>query len=601
MYRSESALNRHLFGNVRPGDVVARNGVRFIALFRDGGLPRGRSARRAGLATLTIVAAVVLFAACGGHRKTPAPAPTSAPVLGGGAVAYPAPRTPYVVGAGQRYTSVQSAIDAAPEGAVIYIKNGTYREEVRPKTGQTLLGETRDGARIDGANAVGSSWWHRDGHYWYFQDPWPLVGRTVGSWDGVTPDIDAQSNDLLHRDDIPLLHKMKLSQVGAGDFYVDYRSKRLYVADNPAGHRFQLSVRPVGIGDGTRDAKNVTIENLTVEKTATAFNQAGIEMNSGWVVKDCLVLGNHGRGISTTVDDTIAGTAAPLVGSYPGGGARTSAQRGRAGSMQVVLSGSLGIGGSGSLGGQPDRFGHPSGNDDSPGADYDNNIHITNTDVGWSNVERFSYWDEGGGVKLSLRNGVTLDGDWIHDSYGPGAWFDTANRNIEVTNSLFADNLAAGVWYEANPGPYQGGITIEKSTFRRNGNTSLGRNRDFQARGQYSGIFLSDSADVVVRDNFIQVGTVGGFGIAEHYGGRTKPANYTIEHNVISIGIPTAAIGFGADGSNFTFDYNTVLTWGTVTPKSTLYSLGSTTFASWRSKGRDVHGAIAASASPPSD
>jgi hypothetical protein len=395
-----------------------------------------------------------------------------------------------------------------------------------------------------------------------------------------------------------LLHKMKRGQVGAGDFYVDYAAKRVYVTDDPAGHRFELSVRPVGIGDGTRDAKNVTIANLTVEKTASAFNQAGIEMNSGWTVKDCLVLGNHGRGISTTVNDTITGTSSPVVGTYAGGGARASAQHGQAGSMRVLLSGSLGIGGSGSLGGQPDQYGHASGNDDSPGADYDNNIAITNTDVGWSNVERFSYWDEGGGIKLALRNGVSLAGDWIHDSYGPGAWFDTANRNIAVTASLFEDNLAAGVWYEANPGPYQGGITIEKNTFRRDGNTSLGRNRDFSARGQYSAIFLSDSANVVVSDNFIQVGTVGGFGIAEHYGGRTSPANYTIEHNVISIGIPTAAIGFSADGEDFTFDYNTVLTWGKVTPTATLFSLGATTFASWQSKGRDSHGAIAAT-SPP--
>jgi hypothetical protein len=518
--------------------------------------------------------------------------------VSGGAVAYPAPDTPYVVGAGQRYATVQAAIDAAPEGAVIYITDGTYREEVRPKSGQTLVGQTRDGARIDGANAVSAAAWHRDGRYWYFQDPWPLVGRTQGTWNGVSPDIDAQSNDLLHRDDIPLLHTMKLSQVGDGDFYVDYGTRRVYVADDPAGHRFELSVRPVGVGDGTRDAKNVTIENLTVEKTATAFNQAGIEMNSGWVVRDCLVLGNHGRGISTTVDNTITGTRPPVVGTYAGGGGRTSAQRGQAGSMRVLLSGSLGIGGSGSLGGQPDRFGHPSGNDDSPGADYDNNIHVTNTDIGWSNVERFSYWDEGGGLKLALRNGVALDGDWIHDSYGPGAWFDTNNRNITVRGSLFEDNLAAGVWYEANPGPYDGGVTIERNTFRRNGNTTLGSNRDFEGRGQYSGIFLSDSADAVVRDNFIEVGTIGGFGIAEHYGGRTAPADYTIEHNVISIGIPTAAFGFGTDGSGFTFDYNTVLTWGRVNPRSTLFSLGATTFSSWQSKGRDVHGAIATTSAP---
>jgi len=556
--------------------------------------------RRRALVTLLLLMGAAALAACsGGHPSAPATGgPTAAPTVGGGAVDYPAPTTPYTVGPGQAYSTVQSAIDAAPEGATIYIHNGTYREEVTPKRGQTLLGQTRDGARIDGANAVDASLWRRDGRFWYFQDPWPLVGVTQGSWNGVTPDLNAQSNDLLHRDDIPLPHMAKLSHVRAGEFYVDYDRKRVYVADDPAGHRFELSVRPIGIADATRTALNVTIENLTVEKTASAFNQAGIEMNSGWVVKDCLVLGNHGRGISTTVDDTIIGTRPPVVGSYAGGGARASAQRGQAGSMQVLLSGSLGIGGSPNLGHQSDRFGHPSGDDDAPGADYDNNITITNTDVGWSNVERFSYWDEGGGIKFSLRNGVRLTGNWVHDSYGPGAWFDTNNRNITVTGGLFEDNLAAGVWYEANPGPYDGGITITKSTFRRNGNTSLGRGRDFDGRGQYSQIFLSDSAHVVVQDNFLQVGTVGGFGVAEHFGGRTKPADYTIENNVVSIGIPTAAFGFALDGDGFTFDHNTVLTWGEVTPSSNLYSLGANSFAAWQKAGRDVHGAIAAIATP---
>jgi len=546
-----------------------------------------RKPRRAALLTAGLAAVVALLAACDGGGGTGTPSapgtleqgtPTAAPK--GNAASYPAPNTPYVVGAGQRYRTIQQAVDAAPEGATIYIRNGTYREGVIPKSGQTLQGESRDGTRIDGANAVDRSWWHRDGKLWYFDDPWPLRGKVQALWDGVSPDIDALDTDLLHRDNVPLLHKAERGQVGAGDFWIDYSAHRVYIADNPAGHSFELAVRRVGVGDTHTTATNVSVVNLTVENTATGFNEAGIEMGDGWTVKDCLVLGHHGRGINTGLNNTIIGTIAPTTGSYSGGGARTSDQQGHPGSMQVLLNGELGIGADPNL---------------NPVQPNGNNVQIVNTEIGWSNVERYSYWDEAGGLKLSGLNGVTLSGDWIHDSYGAGAWFDTGNANLSVTGSLFEDNLAAGIWYEAN----DGGLQVIKNTFRDNGNTSLAMNRLFDARGQYSAVFLSDSSNADVDQNFIQVGTEGGFGIASHYGGRIHPADYRIHGNVISIGIPTAAFAFGSDGDNITFTDNSVLTWGRVTPTSNLFSLGATSFTAWQAAGHDTSGIIAAIAAPP--
>jgi hypothetical protein len=513
-------------------------------------------------------------------------------------VAYPPPDTPYVVGVGQRYPTVQAAIDAAPEGAVIYIKNGTYREGVRPKSRQTLQGETRDGARIDGANAVDPGAWRRDGRYWYFQDPWPLRGYIASRWDGDAPDVDAQAADLLHRDDVPLLHKKSLEAVGPGDFWVDYGARRVYTAADPAGKKFELSVRRVGIGDGNRSATDVTIQNLTVEKTATFFNEGGVEMNKGWTIRDSLVLGHHGRGVQTSVDNTIVGTNAPFTDPYRGGGAENSAQRGRPGSMQIMYSGSLGVGGSFRIN-SPDRFGTPSGSGDQPPSNYSNNVKILRAEIGWSNAEHYSYMDEGGGIKLLLRKDVLVDGVWVHGSYGPGVWFDTYNRDIEVRGSLLEDNLAAGLWYEANPGPFTGGIRVHHNTFRRNGNTPLGMNREFDRRGQFAGIFISDSANMEIDNNYVEVGRLGGFGIAEHYGARTHPANLIIHHNVISIGIPTAAMGFAADGPNFQFDYNKILTWGQVNPSSQLFSLGGDTFTAWQARGRDQSGGIVMASAPP--
>jgi hypothetical protein len=471
---------------------------------------------------------------------------------------------------------------------------------VRPKTRQTLQGETRTGARINGANAVDAGAWHQEGRHWYFQSPWPLRGHIRNHWDGDTPDVDALAADVLHRDDVPLLHKKSLAAVGPNDFWVDYGAKRVYVAADPEGRKFELSVRRVGVGDGNRGVTNVVIQNLTVEKTATFFNEGGVEMSKGWTIKDCLVLGHHGRGIQTSVDNKIIGTNSPFTTPYPGDGAESSAQRGRSGSMQIMYSGSLGVGGSFHID-TPDRFGTGSGGGDQPPSAYSNNINVLRAEIGHSNAGHFRYMDEGGGIKLLFRKDVLVDGVWVHNSYGPGVWFDTNNREIEVKGSLFEDNLAAGLWYEGNPGPHTGGINVHHNTFRRNGNTPLGMNRDFDGRGQFSGIFISDSADMEIGHNYFEVGTQGGFGIAEHYGARTHPANLNVHHNVISIGIPTAAMGFAADGPNFRFDHNKVLTWGQVNPGSRLFSLGGDTFSSWQSRGRDPSGKVIAVSAPPQD
>jgi polygalacturonase len=85
----------------------------------------------------------------------------SPPDCGGRFVAFAqAPASAYTVGAGQRFATVQAALDAAPEGATIAIYPGTYREVVRmTKPGQRLvgLGATREDVVIEEAQSAGTS------------------------------------------------------------------------------------------------------------------------------------------------------------------------------------------------------------------------------------------------------------------------------------------------------------------------------------------------------------------------------------------------------------------------------------------------------------
>ena len=54
-----------------------------------------------------------------------------------------------VCASGCDYDTIQGAIDAAPEGAVVSIGNGTYHESLRVEKGLTLDGASRTGTRID--------------------------------------------------------------------------------------------------------------------------------------------------------------------------------------------------------------------------------------------------------------------------------------------------------------------------------------------------------------------------------------------------------------------------------------------------------------------
>jgi nitrous oxidase accessory protein len=53
------------------------------------------------------------------------------------------------------YSTIQSAIDAAPEGAVIYVKSGVYHENLRVNKSVSLVGESYDSTVIDGNASEG--------------------------------------------------------------------------------------------------------------------------------------------------------------------------------------------------------------------------------------------------------------------------------------------------------------------------------------------------------------------------------------------------------------------------------------------------------------
>ena len=97
-------------------------------------------------------------------------------------------------------------------------------------------------------------------------------------------------------DDTPLTQALSKDAVKAGSFYFDYAGERIYLADDPAGHKIEATV---GAFAFKSLASNVLIENLTIEKYASPAQAGAIHSlgAQGWTVKNSEIRLNSGAGI----------------------------------------------------------------------------------------------------------------------------------------------------------------------------------------------------------------------------------------------------------------------------------------------------------------
>ena len=73
-------------------------------------------------------------------------------------------------------------------------------------------------------------------------------------------------------DDKPLQRVGSLGELGPGKFFFDYGAQKIYIGDNPTGHRGRGSGRDARVHGLADDPTNVTIRGLVIEKFA---NEAG--------------------------------------------------------------------------------------------------------------------------------------------------------------------------------------------------------------------------------------------------------------------------------------------------------------------------------------
>ncbi len=217
-------------------------------------------------------------------------------------------------------------------------------------------------------------------------------------------------------DDKPLLHVDSLSKVGPGKFFFDYGADRIYVGDNPAGHKLEASVANAAFKDNS-SIQNVTISGLTVEKFASEAQHAAIESySSGWIVKDSTVTLNHAGGV-TVHNGTVSNSKLNQNGEW--------------GLHDAKLA--------------------------------------ENNEIAFNNYAGFDYNWEAGGAKFAYADGVTVRGNNVHDNFGNGLWDDIDSHNMVYENNTVTNNKLNGIFHEIGEN-----AIIRNNTLSGNGATITG-------------------------------------------------------------------------------------------------------------------------------
>jgi len=341
--------------------------------------------------------------------------------------------------------SIQSLVDRNPRGTTFLIKAGIHRlQSVVPKDGDSFLGET--GAVLNGALLLSS--FQRQGQYWVASAS-AEVSQPAGKCASDSP-VCWLPEDLFV-DDVPLRHQARLAEVGPGKWFMDYAGGKVYLADNPEGHKVELSQARHALSGS---ADNVTIHGLVIEKYATpvghgaiyggdpSFSQGG-GLNRHWIVELNEIRYNHSVGVRTGNEMQVLRNKLHHNGEY-------------------------GVGGSG------------------------RNILVDGNEIAYNNYAGYDFHWGAGGTKFAVTDGAVVRNNYVHDNEGPGLWSDIENRNILYEHNHTKGNRGPGIFHEISLDAVIRDNIVEEDNLDPSGKEGI---------WEGAGILISASSNVDVYGN----------------------------------------------------------------------------------------------------
>lgn len=429
------------------------------------------------------------------------------PVYGQRSASKPAGAVTITAGA-----NIQNAVNANPNGTVFWLEAGIYRAQmITPKPGNVFVGE--EGAILCGAEEItswstttvnGNTVWYCTGQTQ--QGPVNAPGETDGSPRAHYPET-------VFFDDIPLRPVASLNNLTTGKFYFDYSADRIYIRDNPSGHKVEAGKvacafkgYPIEGISGGSNINGVQIKNLIVEKYNCPIQSGAINLGDDCLVENCTVRLNFAIGVCVHEGSTVTG-------------------------CYIHDNGEMGLGGAG------------------------DDITISHNRIAsngyWSGIDVF--W-EGGGFKFAVGDGFIAEHNWSHDNKGFGMWLDIDNSNSEFAYNLLQDNSGGGICYEISQGPCE----IHHNMFIGNGYNSQGDGTPGNPNFGWGGaVQIQNSRNVEVYENKIDMTDAGnGIFMVGQNRGSGAAGFYDIENNYIHDNLIYCAQGDGAGRSGMAADYN---------------------------------------------
>jgi len=373
------------------------------------------------------------------------------------------------------WRTLQHATKAASSGSTIVLRAGNYRENVY-YYGKRLTIQPYPHERAWLLGSVPVTGWRTDGNAWR-RDNWT---HRVSSGSVTSRMIDSQYRmaaraEMVFIDQRPLRQVGSRSALSAGEFYVDYANKRLYIGDNPSNHSVDAAVLPkalnINAGHGS------VIRGLGFAHYATPVGSGGTLKGNA----NQLTLENNTFTRNATQAVTIYGDNAVVRGN-------TFTKNGQVGVTGYKADGLIG----------------------------ENNRFVEN------NYERFTNTYQSGAVKLSdTTNSVWRDNLFEHN-YGKGLWFDRGSNNTKVLRNTIRHNDGLGISLEISAGMLvASNVITDNGTFGIHVNES--RNVDIynntldgndRAIRVWEGKRSENVSDVVVKNNILS---------------RSADANFTVD------------------------------------------------------------------------
>ena len=356
---------------------------------------------------------------------------------------------------------VQSIVNSNPCGSTFIFAPGTYAnltifpidETNNPIDGDSFFGQfgrnSTTPSILYGATVVNN--FTKQGSYWVGNvttTPAPASGPNYRC--DVAHPACLLPEDLFYSGNL-YLRVTSLANVVTGTWYLDYSTGNVYLADNPTGHKIEVSTTHFAIYAG--HVARVTVRNLIVAKYASPGGYgaisgidptgATIAPTYNWLIQNVEVRHCHGAGL-------WLGDRMSVVNSF------------------LHHNGEFGAAGSGNV------------------------VTFNHNELSFNNQAGFLP-EVAAGVKFSSIQNLTAEYNNVHDNLAAGLFDDLGSANVTYAYNTLHNNQVAGILHEIGYAAY-----IHNNTITNDGIDSRGSGFWYGA-----GIMISNSGNTHVYNNTI--------------------------------------------------------------------------------------------------